>query len=245
MTYFSIKPCFTRGGRYILQLQQFYFNKDIISRSDVLVHLPLDTEWHWVPSAVWAPSTSDGGPSSRFYPSLWLAPREPEDSGCCQSPTCDERMLTMFWVSVLANRAGIRISSWHGCRAQAPVLVQILHGQTKSGVGETMEHFFHIFLKPEARSTAVVEASVGARVLSSVSPKGDLYCLVLQSCKGPSALTIHTLSRMGAASQPRPAAFQRVSSAVRKDARICSFRGSFTSAKVDMVQPGFNAIGFC
>lgn len=161
MTYFSIKLCFIWGGRYILQLQKFYFSNDIISRSDVLVHLPSDTEWHWVPSAVWAPSTSGGGPSSRFYPSLWLAPREPEDSGCCQSPTCDERMLTMSWVSVLANRAGIRISSWHGCRAQAPVLVQILHGQTKSGVSETMEHFFQIFLKPEAESTAVVEASVG------------------------------------------------------------------------------------
>lgn len=201
MTYFSIKLCFTRGGRYILQLQQFYVNNDIISRSDVFVHLPLDTEWHWVPSAVWAPSTSGGGPSSRFYSSLWLVPGEPEDSGCCQSLTYDEKMVTMSWVFVLANRAGIRISSWHGCRAQAPVLVQILHGQTKSGVSETKEHFFQIFFKPEAESTAVVEASVGARVLSSLSPQGDLYCLVLQSCKRPSSLTIHSLSRMGAASQ--------------------------------------------
>lgn len=203
MPYFSIKLCFTRGGRYVLQLQQFYFNKDIINRNDVLVHLPLDTEWHWVPSPVWARSTSGGGPCSRFHPSVWLAPGEPEDSGCCQSPTCGERMLTMSWVSALANRAGIRISSWHGCRAQAPVLVQILHGQTKSGISEIMEHFFQAFLKPEAHSTAVVEASVGARALGSLSPprKPVLSCMtVLQTTIFPN--NPHPLQDGGSVSVP-------------------------------------------
>jgi hypothetical protein len=100
-----------------------------------------------------------------------------------QDQTSLPLVMTKTRGSVLRKRAEIKKSSWHDCKAQAPVSAQscalwaqILHWLNKRpGISQAMEHFFYVALKP--KRIAVVEAPVGARALSSLSFQGDPCCL--------------------------------------------------------------------